>query len=352
MTAHAQQLTLSPQDWRDYRANLPRHLIGLARYLQSRLMHSLIDEYGHSGLRLHFEPYIALAAPNGIPLGELADNLRVSRQAVSQVIKQIEAAGYLKRVPDPADGRSRRVVLTDRGEELVADGTRLLADVDSSFASIVGADTLERFTRGLYSLYCSAGFPLPPNASNEPALGWLLPRCSTQLMKALMDTTRQRGHPGLKISFAQVLPLIGPEGGRISDIARVNEISKQAVSAIAQELEALGYIYREPDPDDARQHKLQLTPQGAAMISDAVAATRSLEASFRASVGKKRLLELKDTASALYRGLALEAPLFGKELGEQPRDIEQLAKDLLNSLGATDARRLTQRLTALTEIPA
>ena len=69
------QFAAQPSEWDSYRANLPRHLIGLARYLQSSLMHTLIEECGHEGLALQFEPYITLTGTAGVGLGELARRL-------------------------------------------------------------------------------------------------------------------------------------------------------------------------------------------------------------------------------------------------------------------------------------
>ncbi len=341
--------TLSSEDWQHYRANLPRHLIGLSRYMQSRLMHSLTQDHGHGGLRLHFEPYIALATTRGVQLSTLADTLKVSRQSVNQVVNQIEAVGYLERVADSADRRSKRVVLTPLGQKLVKDGAKLLGSVEAEFAAIIGNRALERFTLALDALYRAAAAPNSNAAADTAALGWLLPRSSNVFMQVLMDATRERGHPDLKMSFGQVLPLIGPEGGRISDIARINEVSKQAISAIAQELEALGYLTREADPLDARQRILVLSEHGATLITDAVASTRALEAQLTDAVGEACLLEVKTTAQSLFDSLALETAVFGRSADDTEKNIEQLAQDLLGSLGPIQANRLAQTITRMTE---
>ena len=84
-------------------------------------------------------------------------------------------------------------------------------------------------------------------------MGALLPRLSDYSLQRLMELTRDKGHPGLKLSFGQVLTMIGPSGGRIQQMASIHDVSKQAISAIATELELLGYLRRETDPQDARQ---------------------------------------------------------------------------------------------------
>lgn len=54
----------------------------------------------------------------GMTMGELAQFLRVSRQNLSGVVTRLEAVGYVERVKDTADQRSRRVRLSAKGRPL------------------------------------------------------------------------------------------------------------------------------------------------------------------------------------------------------------------------------------------
>ena len=356
MIAHMNQAIsptmLSADAWSQYRANLPRHLIGLARYMQSRLMHNLIEERGHSDLALHFEPYLVLAGSDGIRLSELAEALAISKQAVNQAVNQIERAGYLRREADPEDGRARRVTLTDDGHRLIAEGAELLQGVEREFIDIAGETSLDKFTLLLADMHTTMNLPQSAFSATarqptrtSAALGWLLPRISDGLMQNLMERTRARGHAGLKMSFGQVLTLMSPEGGRIQEMARINEVSKQAISAIASELEDLGYLQRVPDPDDRRQVILAFTGEGVRLIEDSIESTRALDRDFLDAIGRRRLASLKRTAELLYQELGLENEVFGSG---KP-DIDSLADDLLKQLGIRDARLLAQQLKDLTE---
>jgi DNA-binding MarR family transcriptional regulator len=160
------------------------------------------------------------------------------------------------------------------------------------------------------------------------------------------------------MSYGQVLPLIGPEGGRIHEIARLQRVSRQAISATTLEIEALGYLRREPDPRDRRSIVLVLTNRGAALIRDSVAALDGLERRFRVLLGQRRLESLRAVARELYRALRLEAEIFetpseprsaDRARGAQKRarggsDIERLATRLRSRLGSGDAARLAALL--------
>src|SRR5690349_8524600 len=54
--------------------------------------------------------------PHGRRPSEIAHELGMSKQAVNYLLGTLEAAGYLRRVDDPDDRRSRRVEFTGRGE--------------------------------------------------------------------------------------------------------------------------------------------------------------------------------------------------------------------------------------------
>jgi DNA-binding MarR family transcriptional regulator len=77
-------------------------------------------------------------------LTEAAERYGSSRQNVKQIALGLEARGYLRLVPDPADGRATRLRLTDKvGDfdrpEAVARQAAMLADVT---AGLTGEETL------------------------------------------------------------------------------------------------------------------------------------------------------------------------------------------------------------------
>src|SRR5580700_64356 len=70
---------------------------------------------GLDGIRPAQSVALAPLAAGGLHASDLADRLRVSRQAVAQAIAALERHGYVTRVPDPVDARARIIELTPRG---------------------------------------------------------------------------------------------------------------------------------------------------------------------------------------------------------------------------------------------
>lgn len=54
---------------------------------------------------------------DGTSVGELAEQLDLAQSAASGLAQRLEAAGLVARSPDPADGRSVRLVLTRSGRK-------------------------------------------------------------------------------------------------------------------------------------------------------------------------------------------------------------------------------------------
>jgi DNA-binding MarR family transcriptional regulator len=50
--------------------------------------------------------------PQGTRLNVLADRAQVAKQTATALVDHLERAGYVERIPDPADGRARLVRLT------------------------------------------------------------------------------------------------------------------------------------------------------------------------------------------------------------------------------------------------
>jgi DNA-binding MarR family transcriptional regulator len=148
----------------------------------------------------------------------------------------------------------------------------------------------------------------------------------------------------LKMSFGQVLSLIGLQGGTVGQMARLQQVSKQAISAVAAELEQLRYIERHADPADARQQVLQLTAPGMRLLADSVQSVADLEQELDGLLGAAALSNLQHSMRRLYEGLQLEEEIFGAAETDASADLELLAAQLVKQLGPENAASLASML--------
>jgi DNA-binding MarR family transcriptional regulator len=91
---------------------------------------------------------------NGSRLTDLAQAAQMSKQAAAFVVDDLEASGYVERVPDPTDRRARLILVTGRGRDLVAVALVEQRRIEAEWEAAVGAqrmsdlrDTLEELRK-------------------------------------------------------------------------------------------------------------------------------------------------------------------------------------------------------------
>jgi MarR family transcriptional regulator, organic hydroperoxide resistance regulator len=84
-------------------------------------------EAGHAEVRASFgSVLVPLFEQDGLRMGELARRSGLSKQAMTTLVRSVEAAGLVVRERDLADGRAYRVSLSGRGHELRPVAERVL----------------------------------------------------------------------------------------------------------------------------------------------------------------------------------------------------------------------------------
>jgi len=108
----------------------------------------------------------------------------------------------------------------------------------------------------------------------DPDLGVLASRLLFAVQEELFSTLAEQGHPHLRPQHGAVLAYLDAEGNRATDLARLSGQHKQVVGKLIDELEALDYVERRPDPHDRRAKLIVPTARGLDQMerSDAILA--------------------------------------------------------------------------------
>lgn len=140
------------------RVNLATVFPALAAHVEQRLMSLLIDT-GFGELKRSFSQVLAYLPRGGIRINDLAELHGVSKQAISQIVAAIEEQGIVRLVEDDADKRAKRILLTARGEDLLADSVQAMSVVENEFGAVLGADVFASWceqVNQLYRAWCGA----------------------------------------------------------------------------------------------------------------------------------------------------------------------------------------------------
>jgi DNA-binding MarR family transcriptional regulator len=126
-----------------------------------------------------------------------------------------------------------------------------------------------------------------------PLIGALLRMPLETVRRHMLDRLHEHGFTDLEPAHLIVLQYPGPQGARPSELAGRLRISKQALNYQLGQLERLGYLERQPDPDDLRSKRIVLTTRAEAavpVIRDAVA---EVEADWARQLGTERFAQLR-----------------------------------------------------------
>ena len=80
----------------------------------------------------------------------------MTKQAMGELIADLEAKGYVERRSDPSDGRARVVVPTERGRRIDAAADEVIEAIEADYERRLGAAGLRSLRRGLERLTDSA----------------------------------------------------------------------------------------------------------------------------------------------------------------------------------------------------
>jgi DNA-binding MarR family transcriptional regulator len=81
----------------------------------------------------------------GLRLTELAERTHTTKQAMRYTINQLEAAGYVERVPDPTDRRAKIIRLTQRGWEGRRVADEIIASIEQECVRELGEERMRQF---------------------------------------------------------------------------------------------------------------------------------------------------------------------------------------------------------------
>jgi DNA-binding MarR family transcriptional regulator len=74
----------------------------------------------------------------GDRLTELAAKANITKQSMQYLVDHLEAAGYLRKTPDPADNRAQIIHATDRAQRLRDAMTKTVGDIEKDWAARMG----------------------------------------------------------------------------------------------------------------------------------------------------------------------------------------------------------------------
>lgn len=102
-----------------------------------------LAERGHGEIRAAHGAVFQYLDDTGTTVSTLAARAQITKQALAELVLDLEARGYVSREPDPNDRRAKLVRPTERGREVVAIAQDLVPELEDRISAVLGAERVE-----------------------------------------------------------------------------------------------------------------------------------------------------------------------------------------------------------------
>jgi DNA-binding MarR family transcriptional regulator len=99
----------------------------------------MLEQHGYAPLTARHLQVFESLDPNGSSIVQMAHNAAISKQAMSKLVKDVAAEGFVEALPDERDSRFVVVRLTPKGEVLRRD---ILLKIVVFYDNLVDNDTI------------------------------------------------------------------------------------------------------------------------------------------------------------------------------------------------------------------
>ena len=130
------------------------YLLAKASQRWNELLAQRFDAAGFPDVRPAFgSVLVPLFEEDGLRIGELARRAHLSKQALTELTRRLEAAGLVERRQDPDDARAARIFLTERSREFEPVAGAVLADLERAVERRLGTARAEELRAALGELF-------------------------------------------------------------------------------------------------------------------------------------------------------------------------------------------------------
>jgi DNA-binding MarR family transcriptional regulator len=133
----------------------------------------------------------------------------------------------------------------------------------------------------------------------EPMIGALLRLASEATHRELVARLDGAGFDDLRPAHYNLFTFPGIHGVRPTELAQRRGISKQALNALLNELEDLGYLVRRPSSGDGRHRQIELAPRGLEFARTMRGTLEHIETELASLLGARRFADVKAAAGEI-----------------------------------------------------
>jgi DNA-binding MarR family transcriptional regulator len=155
----------------------------------------------------------------------------------------------------------------------------------------------------------------------------LLDPLLARIRAGVVEAAHRAGFTDVREAHNPVFAFVPAEGIRVTELARLAGMSKQAMSELVNELVANGYFDKEPDPTDGRAKLIVWSDRAWQLDKHAQEYFDQLEHELAQLVGVEPMQQLRRTLERIVTSDVIEEPLRQRLASGLPDQSEQGAPE-------------------------
>jgi len=136
----------------DVLEQIPEPLTVLLAAASQSVLQTLTARLRERGYETITEPHLVLFGNldcGATYAAQVAQRMRVSRQAISKTLRELQGLGFLRLKDDPERRNQKLVVMSERGMQLALDARGALRRIEAEISDRIGEDSLAALRVGL-----------------------------------------------------------------------------------------------------------------------------------------------------------------------------------------------------------
>jgi DNA-binding MarR family transcriptional regulator len=134
------------------RQSVAQLLFKCARLVNERAIARVNERTTGPALRASHTTLLPHLNAEGVRGAELAKKLGVTKQAVSQLVTELEDWGIVEQIADPQDGRAKLVRFSKKGEQAMLQGLAVLGELELELSDKIGKRRMQELHTALLAL--------------------------------------------------------------------------------------------------------------------------------------------------------------------------------------------------------
>lgn len=114
--------------------------------------HQEFVKQGYPYFKMSYLPFIMNISTSGSTNNEIAQKAKVTKQAMSKVVKELTAHGLIRVEKHPTDARASMIFLTKEGEKFVSQSKFCVSGLQEEYKTIIGEEALNQMLESIHKI--------------------------------------------------------------------------------------------------------------------------------------------------------------------------------------------------------